>query len=430
MSRWIKERDDLERIGFGGRYGKVMVPLEEAREILLSKVRALESERVSLIEAMGRVLAQPVIAEEPVPSFDRSPLDGYAVRTSDVAGASQEHPVTLRVIEEVPAGYIATQPLVSGTAIKVLTGAPLPEGADGVIRYEETHFTPMEVTISRPMIPGEGIAPRGEEIQLGETVLSGGTVLGSPHIGLLASLGIRSVRVFRRPKVGLFSTGDELWDGAGELPPGKIRPTNLYTLAALIWEAGGEAVLLGTTRDRREDVAATFQKAVSAGVDMVLSTGGVSAGDYDVVKDAMADGGAENLFWKVALRPGAPVATAQLDGRLLIGLSGNPAGAIMIFLLLVAPVIAALGGKQWSLRRSTAFLAHPVQKRKGLRGFWWARVEQVDGRLAVTLLGEQKCGVMRSYLASNCLVELPAGSHDWSEGRETLVYWLPGKEWA
>lgn len=430
MRDWKKTRDKLESNGYGGRYGQVLVALEIARELLIARVSPLPVEPVPLTAASGRVLGQTIMAPEYVPPFDRSVLDGYAIRSGDVAQATPENPVTLAVTAEIPAGYIAPHPVTPGTAIKVFTGTPLPVDADTVVRYEETTAGPATVTIFRSLKPGEGVAPKGEEIQAGETVLPAGVVLGSPHIGLLASLGLPTIPVHRRPRIGIFCTGDELWEGNGPLPPGKIHPTNLHTLAALVRETGGEPVLFGTTRDRRPEVANRYQQAVTEDVDLVLSTGGVSAGDYDVVKDAMADAGAENLFWKVALRPGAPVAAGYLAGRLLIGLSGNPAGVIIIFWLLVAPVIAALAGKPWTLRHSIAQLAHPVHKAKGMRGFQWAIATETGGKLTVTLAKEQKCGVMRSYLLANCLVELPAGPQSWPLGRPVIVYWLPGRELA
>ncbi|MZP28881.1 molybdopterin molybdenumtransferase MoeA [Heliobacterium undosum] len=410
-----------------GRYGQVLIPLEEARALLIEKTAPLPAEAVPLIDAQDRTIAESIRAETALPAFDRSALDGYALLSSDLAGATPAEPVYLVLQEEVPAGYQATQPITAGRTIKVMTGAPLPEGADAVIGHEWTAAGPESgiVAFRQPVTAGNGIAPSGEEYRQGELALPAGTVIGAPEMGLLAALGHDPVLVRRKPRIGLFATGDELWEGEGRPPQGKIRPTNVYALAALVREAGGEPVLLGTATDRREAVAAAVCAGLAAGVDMILSTGGVSAGDYDVVKDALHDMGAEMLFWKVALRPGAPAVAAVTEKRLLIGLSGNPAGAVILFLLLVAPVIARLSGRTWSLPRSTALLATPWEKRKGLRGFLWAKAEEREGRLWVSLLENQKCGGMRSFLESNCLVEVPAGAHAWPEGREMTVYWLP-----
>ncbi|MBM7865537.1 molybdopterin molybdenumtransferase MoeA [Heliobacterium gestii] len=410
-----------------GRYGQVLIALEEARELLLAKTAPLPAEAVRLIDAMDRTIAEPIRAERPLPLFDRSALDGYAVASRDLREATQDQPVHLFVQEEVPAGHQAKQPLATGRTIKVMTGAPLPEGADAVVGHEFTTSGSLKdaVFFRSPVVPGQGVAPKGEEYGAGELAIPAGAVIGAAESALLAALRRDPVRVRRRPRIGLFGTGDELWEGDGTPPPGKIRPTNVYALAALVRQAGGEPVLLGTAADRREAVADVFRAGLEAGLDLVISTGGVSAGDYDVVKDALYGMDAEMLFWKVALRPGAPAVAARWEKGLLIGLSGNPAGAVILFILLVAPVIASLSGRSWSLPRSTARLAAPFAKRKGLRGFLWGKAEEREGRLWVRLLDNQKCGGMRSFLESNCLVEVPAGAHDWPAGRETSVLWLP-----
>ena len=406
----------LENRGFE----RVMVSLEEAYAMLLQygtlRKEHLDLEKISLWEAGNRILACDTVAQEAVPPFDRSPLDGFAVCSEDTRGASHENPCRLKVIEEVPAGHVAKKNIEKCTAIKVLTGAPVPLGADAVIRYEETIQKEDSIYIWRPVKAGESVAPKGEDIALGQCVLKAGTILKPAHLAVLASLGREPISVKPVPKIGLFCTGDELCPVQGTLGPGKIRVTNIYPLAQLIRQAGGQPVDLGLIPDQLDAVKEVYARAESMGLDLVVSTGGVAAGDYDVVKDAMLAAGARSLFWKVAVRPGAPVAVAEKNNRVWIGLSGSPAGAIVITLLLVAPLVAALAGKDWTLKRQKAVLTVNLQSKKDLCGYWWARIWNEEGRFLVEPLSEQHCGVIKSYMNSNCLLKIPAGQVDLPTG--------------
>ncbi|MDW7674401.1 MAG: molybdopterin molybdotransferase MoeA, partial [Bacillota bacterium] len=279
-----------------------LIPIDEARDIILQNPISLNHEKVCISNSLNRVLAEPIIARENLPPFNRSPLDGYAVCTSDLTTASEDNPITLNIIEEVPAGKVSNESLTKGTAIKVTTGACLPSGADAVIPFEKTEFTITTVKITEPLQPNSNISFAGEDVAVGEQVIPANTIITPERIGMLAALGYSKVQVFRKPKIALLSTGDELINLDEPLAPGKIRNSNLYTLAAMVKKLGGDPVLLGIVSDSLEDTAAMLQEASQ--YDLVITTGGVSVGDYDVVKDAMTKIGAELLFWRVNIRPG------------------------------------------------------------------------------------------------------------------------------
>jgi molybdopterin molybdotransferase len=429
---WKLRRAKKERTWEEKGLGKILLPLDDALDLLFERIsiskEQMKGENISLWEAGGRVLNCDITVEEDVPPFDRSPLDGYALRSTDTFEAQPEKPCSLKVLEEVPAGHIAEGKVKQFTAIKVLTGAPIPEGADAVIRYEEVKKENDNILLSRPVKAGEGVAPKGEDFSLGECVLKKGTVLGSAQLSVLASLGIDPVPVNPVPKIGVFCTGDELVDVKSKLNPGKIRVTNLYSVAQLISNAGGKPVNLGIVPDNLDAIKDVYKKAEAMDLDLVISTGGVSVGDYDVVKDAMLASGFENLFWKIAIRPGAPVAVSEKNSKLWIGLSGNPAGAIIVSLLLVVPVVAALAGKKRVWKRQKGELEVDIyrnKKGKGLGGFWWAQIYNDNGKYMVRPFKDQHCGVMKSYLSSNCLLKIPAGKVDWPAGTEVEVWMLP-----
>lgn len=423
VEKWQIRRQQKESELQGKKYNRVMINLEEALQLLSTHINKKQNKQAQAItqkplwEAGGAILAVDIRAHEPVPPFNRSPLDGYAIKTADTKKATEQEPVHLTVMEEVAAGYVSQHPVENGKAIKVLTGAPIPIGADAVIRSEEVVTRPDgKISIMRSVAAGEGIALTGEDISLGEQVLKKGELIGPAELGLLASLGVDPVPVFSPPKVGIFSTGDELAPVDQQLQPGKIRVSNIYVLAAIVRAAGGEPVNLGVVPDNLDKVKKMGEMAVEQNLDLIISTGGVSTGDYDVVKDAMAAAGFANLFWKVAIRPGAPVAAAIKEDVIWIGLSGNPAGAIVVAQLVVAPLIAQLARRPFQITKRKAILQTQVSRPKGLRGFWWGHLTEDVNECEVKLLPQQHCGVIKTYHASNCLVEIPAGKVEWLPG--------------
>ncbi len=414
-----------------------MLSLEKAQEILYNELSRLllssrEVESVPLWEAGERILAQNIIAAENVPAFDRSPVDGFALKSADTLKASAHSPVCLRIIDTVAAGSCSKKILASGTAIKIFTGAPLPRGANCVIKKEEVLESAAgpekeaTVLVKRPVEEGESIAYEGEDISAGDQLFASGTVLTSAHIGVLASLGIDPVPVYKKPQIGIFSTGNELVDVRSPLQLGQLRASNLYTLAGIIRQAGGSPVNLGIIKDRAEDVLQVYEKAARLKLPLVLSTGGTASGDYDVIKEAMNMAAAERLFNKVAIRPGAPLVVSVKEGQMLIGLSGNPAGATVAALLLIYPIISRLAGSKKQLKRTAGKLDAPLFRRGGLRGFLWANCYEQNGSLHVTPFEKQFCGAVKNFATSNCLIEVPPGKCDLATGAMVDIWKLPG----
>lgn len=317
--------------------------LEEAQEALLNLARPLGKSIVSLKEASGRVLANDIRAFANIPPFNKSPLDGYALRANDTRKASPANPATLTVVEEVRAGFMPEQAVVPGTAIKVMTGAPIPAGADVVIKYEDVKENNNCIEVYQPLKAGNNIILAGNDITQGELVASQGTLINPALAGLMASLGLYEVPVFPQVKAAIVSTGDELLEPSQPLTPGKIYNSSLYSLEARCRELGALPVILGNVPDKAEAVAACLKQGLEM-ADIVISTGGVSVGDYDVVQDALSDLGAEIVFWKIQMKPGSPLIAAVRDNKLIIGLSGNPAAAMVTFDLMVVPVLKKMMG--------------------------------------------------------------------------------------
>ncbi len=291
-----------------------MISVDEARETILSYMKRLPSEQVTLWDARGRVLAEDVMAGYDVPPFRNSAMDGYAVRASDVEEAST-NPVYLRVIGDVAAGAMPERPVATGEAVRIMTGAPMPDGADAVVRFEETSEAwdnnqrpdASLVAICNQVKPWDNVRAAGEDLQKGQLVIPAGMILRPAHIGVMASLGVSSVSVIRRPRVAILATGDELVPADAPLTPGKIRNSNEYTKYALVEQSGGVPVPLGIARDTVESLSAKLQEGLDANVDLFLTSAGVSVGDYDMVKDVLAAEG-QMSFWQVGIKPGKPLA--------------------------------------------------------------------------------------------------------------------------
>lgn len=321
------------------------ISMEEGMELLLSAVSRMEREEVHLLDASGRVLACDVAAMEDIPPFDRSPLDGYAVRSADIAAAGKDSPVTLKIIGEVPAGYVAERGPKEGEAVKILTGAPIPEGADVVVRYEDTSFTEEEVTLHEPMDPGSNIVRAGEDVRSGQIVMTQGDLLNAARIGVLAGLGYERVSVYKRPVVQIISTGDELVPVTDKLSPGKIRNSSTYMLRAFLQSWGMDARIKGIVKD---DVG-SIQEAIEAArkkADCVITTGGASASDRDLVLPALEALKAQIMFWRVQMKPGMATIAARKEGTLILGLSGNPSAAVAALFALCLPAFRKMCGRK------------------------------------------------------------------------------------
>ena len=358
----------------------------------------------------GRVLAEDVVAAENVPPFDRSPYDGYAFRSADLAGASKERPVTLRITEEIPAGSVPTKPVTPGFCAKILTGAPIPEGADAVINFEATAFTDTEATFFAPVSPGSNIVRAGDDVREGAVLLRRGQVIDAGAAGTLAAQGVAAPRVYRLPRVAVLSTGSELVEAGASPAPGQIRNSNAHTLSAALRRIGCEPVYLGIAPDSAEAIAALFRRALEE-CDAAVCTGGVSVGDYDLTPDAMERAGAEMLFRGVALKPGMACAYAARDGKLLCGLSGNPASSLTNFYMVALPALRALCGMaapvppEVTLALEGGF-SKPSPGVRVLRG----QLDLTDGTARLRLTGGQSNGVLSSAIGCDALAVIPAGS--------------------
>ena len=400
---------------------RTRIELEEARALMAESVRPLGVEQVSRQEALGRTLAEDVTAPLDQPPFDRSPLDGYALRSADLTGASPEHPVSLRVVETVYAGGVPSRVLGPGEAIRIMTGAMLPRGCDCVLQHERTDNGLEQVQIYAALSPHDNYCDRGEDYRTGEVLLPAGTVVDAAAVGVLASAGLSSVPVRRRPVVRVLSTGDEVVSpDLHPLPAGKIYGSNQELLTARLRELGVSDVRGLLIGDDPREVADTMAQLLGE-CDLLITTGGVSAGDKDIFHEALPLLGVERVFWKVNLKPGTPAMYSLWQGQPILSLSGNPFAAAATFELLARPRLAALTGEsRFSLRSRTAVVEGSFPKaspgRRFLRGFYQ------EGRVSLT--GKNDSGMLASLVGCNCLVDLPAGSPPVQEGQTVTVLLL------
>lgn len=390
----------------------------EARSRMLERVCPVDTEEVPLSRLSGRILAQNVTARESIPPFDRSPYDGYAFRSEDTAQASQEAPVTLRILEEIPAGSVSHCPVTAGCAVKVLTGAPIPQGADAVIKFERTEFTAETVTIFSPCKSGSNIVRAGEDVHAGDPLAKAGTVIDAGLLGTLASQNIPAAPVYRVPKIGIISTGSELVEVGSPRIPGKIYDSNRYMLCAAVSNLGLEPVLIGQAADNVPDILACIQQGL-AQCDGLLLTGGVSVGDYDLTPDAMEQAGAEILFRGVDMKPGMACAYGVWEGKPICALSGNPASAITNFHTIAAPVLRRLSGQSSCVPKEISVkLADGFRKKSPGTRFLRGILDLSDGTVRMRLPGGQGNVVLSSTIGCNVMAIVPAGSGPLPEGTE------------
>lgn len=383
---------------------------EQARELLLSAVRPVVSERVPLSQCGGRILAADLIAGENVPAFDRSPYDGYAVRSGDTESASRENPVELAVLEEIPAGAVPTKVITPGTAAKVLTGAPIPEGADAVIMYEKTRFTEHSVTLFAPMKTGENIVRTGEDIKKGTVLAGAGTVIDPGLAGTLAAQGEAMPLVYKMPRVAVLSTGSELVEADTVPEAGKIRNSNRYMLEAALRQLGCESVYFGIAGDSVADISARLNSAL-ASCDAVITTGGVSVGDYDLTPAAMEECGVELLLRGVDMKPGMACAYGVREGKLVCGLSGNPASSLTNFYAVALPAIRKLTGRGDYLPCEIPVkLLNGFPKKSPKTRFLRGCLELKNGEVCMALPRDQGNVVLSSTIGCNVMAVVPEGS--------------------
>jgi molybdopterin molybdotransferase len=419
------------------------ISVEDALTYILQHFKPLEAERVPLLDSLDRVLAENIVSEINVPPFNNSAMDGYAVRAQDIAQASGDHATVLRVIGDVAAGYVASQPVGPGTAMRIMTGAPLPPGADTVVRFEETSEgveargagkDRETVAILKAIRSGDNVRPVGEDIHAGEVVLPKGTTVRPSEIGVLASIGKKEVLVHRRPRVAILATGDELVALDEPVGPGKIRNSNEYANAAAVRRSGGVPIQLGIARDNIEDLTGKIRAGIEAGADLFITSAGVSVGDYDMVKDVLNSEGAMH-FWQVKMKPGKPLAFGVLRGKddrqvPLLGLPGNPVSAMISFEIFARPAILTMLGKSHFARPAVrAELKERVENTAQRRNFIRVRVEKQDGHYVARTTGEQGSGILTSVSRANGLLVIPEDVTQVRAGEMVDIQMLDWPEW-
>ncbi len=416
-----------------------LIAVEEALNTILSKMTPVETEIIPLNQSFGRILAQSIISKINVPPFVNSAMDGYAIIASDSTMATKDSPARLTVIEHIPAGVTPQKEISLQTAARIMTGAPMPNGANAVIRFEETseYITPDnvskdEVLLYQPVASGDNVRLAGEDIKAGQTVLKAGHKLRPQDVGVLAAIGQAHVSVYRRPRVAILATGDELVNVDEPIEPGKIRNSNEYVQAAMVKKYGGESIMLGIARDTVADLTAKIQAGLTQNVDLFLTSAGVSIGDFDMVKTVLADEG-EMQFWQVGIKPGKPLAFGILHTNNqhqipLIGLPGNPVAAMVAFEVFARPSILKLAGQiSWEKSTIMATLDEDITN-SGRRHYMRAYIYPTDEGYRVTTKDSgvkvQGSGILTSMVWANGLVVVPENINHLPAGASVKVWIL------
>jgi molybdopterin molybdotransferase len=413
-----------------------LISVEQALDSVLNSVAVLEPEERPILDGLGQILAEDIYADINVPQHDNSAMDGYALLAEDSRGASMKQPKLLWVIETAPAGYIAKREVMPGTAIRIMTGAPIPQGADCVVRFEDTdemcrQQPATEIGITKEVAMGSYIRQAGEDIVKGTKVLGQGMLVRPSEVGVLASLGISKVKVIRQPKVAILSTGDEISDINEPLLPGKIYNSNTYSLAALIKSYGGIPVVLGVAKDNEESVLANIRQGLDA--DLLLTSGGINTGDYDLVKNFLATQGEIN-FCSVRMKPGKPLAFGMIEGvnkagkRRTVphfGLPGNPVSCMVTCELFVRPaILKMMGSKDLFKPAIEAIMQNSRRDSCGTRTFARAVVSKQDGQYYAQVTDHQKSGMLISMSLANGLVIIPEDKDGVGPGDKVQVMML------
>lgn len=387
----------------------MVLSVSEALERILEHIYPLGAEAVTLEEAFERILAVDIVAPYSLPPFANSSMDGYAVQAADL----ETIPAILQVVEDIPAGYAPKRQIERGQAARIMTGAPLPLGADTVVPVELTYdeqlgmVAPADITILQAVSLGGNVRQSGEDVQKGEVALHKGRVLHAADLGLLAGLGFSTLSVRRQPRVALISTGDELLTPDQALQLGKIRDTNSYTLGALIRSLGGIPLRLGIARDTVDDVRAHFQRAIDLHCDLILSTAGVSVGAFDVVKSVLDELGTVG-FWKVNMRPGKPLTFGQMEGIPFVGLPGNPVSATVTFMVFVRPILAKMQGLDSRPPDTRIVRVGEAMTSDGRMTFARVRLIEENGEWVAYSTGTQSSGALSSLVKADGLLIIPA----------------------
>jgi len=400
-----------------------MITVDQALATILAKIAFKGVEKISIEESLGRVLAEDIVARRNNPPMNNSAMDGYALIAGDIQSATPENPVRLEVAGEIAAGYSAKTVLQRSQAFRIMTGAPIPQGADAVIMQEDTERNGNSVLVKDRAEVGENIREAGEDVRIGETVIPKGIRITPAHVGMMAVVGHSKVYVSQRPRVAILSTGDEIME-LDEQPTGPcIYNSNGYMLAAQVRSAGGVPVYMGIARDSEKDLLEKFNWALQC--DVVVSSGGVSVGDYDLVKASLKKMGQEMLFWKVAMKPGKPLAFGRIGDKPIFGLPGNPVSSFVSFEQFVRPSIKKiLGCSELMAKTVRAKLTRTIHKKAGRLHFLSAVVSWDGGEITVAPAEEQGSGVLKSTVRANGLLVFPLPATEIKEGEKVSVQLL------
>jgi molybdopterin molybdotransferase len=403
-----------------------MLSVDEALATVLNNVAPLGAERIPIIEALGRILAEEIHSSRDIPAFDNSAMDGYAVRSGDIAEASESNPVRLKVLETVGAGVMPSKRIAAGQAVRTMTGAPIAEGADAIVPVERTQETGSEVEILASAEPRAFVRPRGEDVSRGDLVISAGKALTPSDLGMLASLNRSMIDVYRRPRVAIVATGDELVD-VDTVPSGaQVVNSSAYALAGAIRETGGEPIMLKVARDLPDEVRTRLAEALA--FDVVLTTGGVSVGQFDHVKVVLDELGLRQLFHGVAQKPGRPLKFGTIGGRPIFGLPGNPVSTMVCFYLYVRPALRQMTGRtDVGLPRIVARCACDIPLANNLTEFVRVALSRPGGEVFASPTGNQSSGVLSSLSRAHALLIGPAKERVLKAGSQAAVLLLdPG----
>lgn len=402
------------------REPRPVLSVEEAQEHILSTVHVLEPERVPLLDAAERVLVEAVTADRDIPPVTNAAMDGFAVRGEDVAGGR----VRLRIVGEVAAGQDAAATVHPGEAVRIMTGAPVPNGADTVVRFERTQVEDGWVVVLDPPSPGRNVRSAGEDVRQGAVVLEADKVLRPQEVGMLAALGHLEVTVVRRPRVAIMGTGDEVVPPDQVPGPSQIRDANSYTVAAQVRRYGAVPLLLGVARDREDLVRQGIHEALTREADFIITSGGVSVGDFDLVKQVM-DAEGQMHFWSLNMKPGRPMAFGVVNGVPLLGLPGNPVAAMISTRLYARPALLKMQGfRDWSEPTVRARLTEPIERKDGRRHYLRVVLEETDGQRHATLTGDQGSGILNSLVQADGLAVIPEDARHLPAGAEIEVILL------
>jgi molybdopterin molybdotransferase len=402
-----------------------MIEYPQARELVLAAARKRPAEDVPLSKALGRTLAREVKAREDIPPFTKATMDGYAVRAEDTRPGPERTDVRLEVLADLPAGQVPRKAVGHGQAVRIMTGAPLPAGADAVVMVEDTASDERAVVIRRAVRAGDNIGVAGEDLKKGETAVEAGAVIGPAEIGMLAAAGLARVPVVRRPKLAVISTGDEIVEPGLPKRRGQIRNSNGPALTALAAQAGADALYLGIARDRRASLAARLAKA--RGADILVLSGGVSVGDYDLVKSELEASGVRPVFWQVRIKPGKPVFFGVRGRQLVFGLPGNPTSSMVTFHLFVRPAIDRLLGRTAvGPEPARAVLGETITLKPGRTQFLRGILAGRGPVLTAVPYADQRSGVLRSMVRGRILIVVPADAGRIEAGREVDILLLDG----